>query len=65
VEFFTLSWAVERWNILSVSLLLSLFLKSIEENMVTMILWFLNLSHSDTLFGVFPHLGSIDISFLS
>jgi hypothetical protein len=33
--------------------------------MVTMILWFLNLSHSDTLFGVFPHLGSIDISFLS
>jgi hypothetical protein len=25
VEFFTLSWAVERWNILSVSFLLSLF----------------------------------------
>jgi hypothetical protein len=27
VEFFTLSWAVERWNLLSVSLLLSLFFK--------------------------------------
>jgi hypothetical protein len=25
VEFFTLSWAVERWNLPSVSLLLSLF----------------------------------------
>jgi hypothetical protein len=52
VEFFTLSWVVERWNLSSVSLLLSLFLKSIRENMVTMILWFLNLSHSGTLFGV-------------
>jgi hypothetical protein len=27
MEFFILSWAVERWNLLSVSLLLSLFLK--------------------------------------
>jgi hypothetical protein len=27
VEFFTLSWAVERWNISSISLLLSLFSK--------------------------------------
>jgi hypothetical protein len=27
VEFFTLSWAVERWNLSSVSLLLSLFFK--------------------------------------
>jgi hypothetical protein len=52
VEFFTLSWAVERWNLSSVSLLLSPFLKSIEENMVTMILWFLNIRHSGTLFGV-------------
>jgi hypothetical protein len=34
VEFFTLSWAVERWNLSSASLLLSLLLKSIEENMV-------------------------------
>jgi hypothetical protein len=29
VDFFTLSWAVEMWNLSSVSLLLSLFLKSI------------------------------------
>jgi hypothetical protein len=34
VEFFTPSWAVERWNLSSVSLLLSLFLKSIGENMI-------------------------------
>jgi hypothetical protein len=34
VEFFTLSWSVERWNLTSVSLLLSLFLKSIGENMI-------------------------------
>jgi hypothetical protein len=52
VEFFTLSWAVERWNLSFVSLLLSLFLKLIGENMVTMILWLLNLRHSGTLFGV-------------
>jgi hypothetical protein len=52
VEFFTSSWAVERWNLSSVSLLLSLFLKSIGENMITMILWFLNIRHSGTLFGV-------------
>jgi hypothetical protein len=35
-----------------VSLLLSLFLKSIRENMIAMILWFLNIRHSDTLFGM-------------
>jgi hypothetical protein len=35
-----------------VSLLLSLFLKSIGENMITMILWFLNHRHSGTLFGM-------------
>jgi hypothetical protein len=29
VEFFTLSWAVERWNLSLVSLLISLFLKSL------------------------------------
>jgi hypothetical protein len=52
VEFFTLSCAVEGWNLLSVSLLLSLFLKSIGENMVTKIIWFLNLRHSGTPFGV-------------
>jgi hypothetical protein len=49
VEFFMLSWAVERWNLLSVSLLLSLFLKSIGENMI---IWFLNIRHSGTLFGM-------------
>jgi hypothetical protein len=38
LNFLTLSWAVERWNLSSVSLLLSLFLKLIDENMVTMIL---------------------------
>jgi hypothetical protein len=32
VKFFTSSWAVERWNLLSISLLLSLFLKSIGDN---------------------------------
>jgi hypothetical protein len=52
MEFFTLSWAVERWNLSFVSLLLSLFLKSVEENMVTKIIWFLNLRHLGTLFGV-------------
>jgi hypothetical protein len=46
VEFFTLSWEVERWNISSVSLLLIMFLKSIGENIIAMILWFLNIRHS-------------------
>jgi hypothetical protein len=55
VEIFTLCWVVERWNLSSVSLLLSPFLKSIGENMIAMILWFLNLRHSGTLFGMwFP-----------
>jgi hypothetical protein len=52
VELFTLSLAVERWNLSSVSLLLSLFLKSDRENMIAMILWFLNIRHSGTLFGM-------------
>jgi hypothetical protein len=52
VEFFTLSWIVERWNLSSLSLLLSLFLKSIGENMIAMILWFLNIRHLGTLFGM-------------
>jgi hypothetical protein len=52
MEFFTLSWVVERRNLLSMSLLLSLFLKSIGENMISMILWFLNIRHLDTLFGM-------------
>jgi hypothetical protein len=42
MDFFTLSWVVERRNLLSVSLLISLFLKSIRENMITMILWYVN-----------------------
>jgi hypothetical protein len=33
--------------------------------MVTMILWFLNLTHPGTLWYVFPHLGSTDIPFSS
>jgi hypothetical protein len=43
VECFTLSWAVERWNISYVSFILSLFFKSNAENMI---LWFLNIRHS-------------------
>jgi hypothetical protein len=35
-----------------VSLLLSLFLKSIGENRIAMILWFLNIWHSGILFGM-------------
>jgi hypothetical protein len=34
VKFFILSWVVERWNLSSVSLLLSRFLKSIGQNMI-------------------------------
>jgi hypothetical protein len=49
VEFFTLSWEVKRWNLSSVSLLVSLFLKSIGENMIS---GFLNIGHSCTLFGM-------------
>jgi hypothetical protein len=41
------------------SLLLSLLLKSIGENMI---LWFLNIRHSGTLFVV-PHLGSTNVPF--
>jgi hypothetical protein len=62
VEFFTFSWVVERWNLSVVSLLLSLFCKSIGENMITMILWFLNIRHSGTLFWhVVPRLGSTNV----
>jgi hypothetical protein len=52
MEIFTLPWAVDRWNLSFVSLLLSTFLKSIGENMITMILWHLNIRHSGTLFGM-------------
>jgi hypothetical protein len=52
VESFTLSCAVERWDHSSVSLLLSSFLKSIGEKMIAMILWFLNIRHSGTPFGM-------------
>jgi hypothetical protein len=41
------------------SLLLSLFLKSIRENMI---LWFFNIRHSGTLFVV-PHFGSTNVPF--
>jgi hypothetical protein len=60
VEFFTLSWVVERWNIWSVSLLLSLFFRSNGENMIAMILWFLNIRHSGTLlvYGFSPWLNN-------
>jgi hypothetical protein len=61
VNFFTLSWVGERWNLSSVSLLLSLFLKSIGENLI---LWFLNINHSGTIF-VIPHLGSTNVPFHS
>jgi hypothetical protein len=59
VEFLTSSWVVQRWNFSSVSLLLNLFLKSIGENMI---LWFLKIRHSGTLFVVL-HLGSTNIPF--
>jgi hypothetical protein len=49
------------WNLSSMSLLLSLFLKSIGENMI---LRFLNIRHSSTLFVV-PHLGSTNVPFSS
>jgi hypothetical protein len=55
VEFFTLSWVIERWNLSSVSFLLGLFLKSIRENMI---LWSSTLG-TRTLFlvcGSSPHL---------
>jgi hypothetical protein len=52
VKIFTLSSVVERWNLSFVSLLLSLFLKSTGENMVTKIISFLYLRHSGTFFGV-------------
>jgi hypothetical protein len=52
VEFFTLSWAIERWNLSFMSLLLSLLLKSIIKKMIAMILWFLNIRHSGTLFDM-------------
>jgi hypothetical protein len=66
VEFFSLCLGqLKGRTFSSVSLLLSLFLKLIRENMVTKIIWFLNHRHLSTLFYVFPHLGSIDISFSS
>jgi hypothetical protein len=52
MEFFTSSWAVKMWSLSSVSLQLSLFFKSIEENIIAMILWFLNIRHWGTLFGM-------------
>jgi hypothetical protein len=43
------------------SLLISLFLKSIGEDMIAMILWFLNIRHSFSY--VVPHLGSTIVPF--
>jgi hypothetical protein len=37
VEFFTLSWVVERWNLLFVSFLLSLFFKINQREYDTMV----------------------------
>jgi hypothetical protein len=37
VEFFTLSWAVERWSLSPVSLLLSLFFKIIRREYDTVV----------------------------
>jgi hypothetical protein len=64
VEFFISSWEVERWNLSFVSLLLSLFFKSIGENMITIILWFLNFRQSGTLFvcGSSPRLNKCSFS---
>jgi hypothetical protein len=45
------------------SLLLSLLLESIGENMITMIIWFLNIRHSGTLFGMW-FLNSVQPMFL-
>jgi hypothetical protein len=60
VEFFTSSWVVESWNLSSMSLLLSLFLKSIGENTI---LWFLNVRHSGTLLcGTSPQLNKCSFS---
>jgi hypothetical protein len=52
VDFFTVSWVVERWNLSSVSLLLSLFFKINRGEHDIILLWFLNIRHSGTLFGV-------------
>jgi hypothetical protein len=49
-EFFTSSCAVERWNLSSMSLLLRLFLEINWREYDTIILWFLNIRHSGTLF---------------
>jgi hypothetical protein len=57
VQFFTLTWVVERWNLSSVSLLLSLFLK---DNMVPQ-----PYALRHYFWCVFPHLGSTDIPFSS
>jgi hypothetical protein len=46
-----LGWLKDGTFCLCLSYLVS-FLKSIEENMIAMILWFLNISHSSTLFGM-------------
>jgi hypothetical protein len=64
MEFFTLSWAVERWNLSSVSLLLSLFLKLTGEKMIAMILWYLNIRHSALFFvcGSSPWLNKCSFS---
>jgi hypothetical protein len=47
---FTKSWAVENWNLSSVSLLCSLFLKITQREFDNYYVRFLNLRHTDTLF---------------
>jgi hypothetical protein len=57
VEFFTLSWVVERWNLSYVSLLLSLFFKINQREYDTMVPQHYTLGHS--FWYVVPHLTSI------
>jgi hypothetical protein len=51
VEFFTLPWVVEMWNLYYVSPTWPLF-KINRREYDTIILWFLDIRHSDTLFGM-------------
>jgi hypothetical protein len=45
---YTISWVVERWNLLSMSLLLSLFLKTTQREFCNEYMRFLILSYSNT-----------------
>jgi hypothetical protein len=52
VKFFTLSWQLKDGTFCPCLSYLASFFKSIRENMITMILWFLNIRHSSNLFGM-------------